>query len=72
MSHKENLDQIRQWTVKELSGKITETKKELFGLNQEKILGKLKNVAAIKQKKKLVARYATVLDQKISAELDKK
>lgn len=71
MSHTEELQKIRHWSVKEISGKITESKKELFTLNQEKILGKLKNVAQIGQKKRAIARLATILDEKISQTIEK-
>jgi len=71
MSRKENLEKTRRWTTKEISGKITESKKALFTLQQEKILGKLKNVAQIRSLKREIARLKTILDEKISQELVK-
>ena len=72
MSRKDQLESGRRWTTKEISDKIAEGKKELFTLNQEKILGKLKNVAQIGHKKRAIARLATILDEKITHELTKK
>ena len=69
MKLKDELQQIRRWSIKEISGKITETKKELFTLNQEKTLGQLKNIAQIGQKKRAIARLATVLDEKMTDSL---
>ncbi|KKU44166.1 MAG: 50S ribosomal protein L29 [Berkelbacteria bacterium GW2011_GWA2_46_7] len=66
MKKTETLDKARRSTIKEISVKITENRKQLFTLNQEKILGKLKNVSAIGQIKKEIARLATVLDEKVS------
>ena len=71
MKHRDELEQIRRWPIKEISAKITESKKALFILNQEKILGKLKNVATIKAKKREIARLATILDEKVSQEITK-
>jgi len=66
MKKTETLDKARRSTIKEISVKITENRKQLFTLNQEKILGKLKNVSEIGQIKKEIARLATVLDEKVS------
>ena len=66
MKKTETLNKARRSTIKEISVKITENRKQLFTLNQEKILGKLKNVSEIGQIKKEIARLATVLDEKVS------
>ena len=66
MKKTETLDKARRSTINEISVKITENRKQLFTLNQEKILGKLKNVSQIGQIKKEIARLATVLDEKVS------
>lgn len=66
MKKTETLDKARRSTLKEISDKITENRKQLFTLNQEKILGKLKNVAEIGQIKKNIARLSTILDEKVS------
>lgn len=66
MKKTEILDKARRSTLKEISDKITENRKQLFTLNQEKILGKLKNVAEIGQIKKNIARLSTILDEKVS------
>ncbi|MEK7535352.1 MAG: 50S ribosomal protein L29 [Patescibacteria group bacterium] len=69
MKRTETLDKARRSTINEISVKITENRKQLFTLNQEKILGKLKNVSEIGQIKKEIARLATVLDEKVSEAL---
>ncbi|MEK7202381.1 MAG: 50S ribosomal protein L29 [Patescibacteria group bacterium] len=66
MKKTEILDKARRSTLKEISDKITENRKQLFTLNQEKILGKLKNVAEIGQIKRNIARLSTILDEKVS------
>lgn len=66
MKKTETLEKARRSTINEISVKITENRKQLFTLNQEKILGKLKNVAQIGQIKKEIARLSTILDEKVS------
>ncbi len=66
MKKSQVLDQARRSTVKELSDKISKEQKELFTLNQDKILGKLKNIAEIGQIKRNIARLSTILDQKVT------
>lgn len=68
---KEFLEKARRLTVGELSGRIAESQKQLFTLNQEKILGKLKNVSQIRQLRVEIARLATIIDEKVSQELVK-
>ncbi|MCR4277476.1 MAG: 50S ribosomal protein L29 [Candidatus Berkelbacteria bacterium] len=66
MKKTETLDKARRSTINEISAKITENRKQLFTLNQEMILGKLKNVSQIGQIKREIARLSTVLDEKVS------
>ena len=66
MKRKEFLDKSRRLTIREISGKIAEERKQLFTLNQEKVLGKLKNVAKIGQLKHDIARLLTLLDEKVT------
>lgn len=66
MKRKEFLDKSRRLTTSEISGKIAEERKQLFTLNQEKVLGKLKDVAKIGQLKRNIARLLTLLDEKVS------
>lgn len=66
MKRKEFLDKSRRLTIKEISVKLSEERKELFTLNQEKVLGKLKDVAKIGRAKRDIARLATLLDEKVS------
>ncbi|MDP3993281.1 MAG: 50S ribosomal protein L29 [bacterium] len=71
MKKTETLDKARRSTLKEISDKITESRKQLFTLNQEKVLGKLKNVSEIRQIKRNIARLSTVLDEKVSESVSK-
>ena len=71
MKKTETLDKARRSTLKEISDKITENRKQLFTLNQEKVLGKLKNVAQIGQIKRNIARLSTILDEKVSESVSK-
>ena len=66
MKKSELLDKTRKSTIKEISAKIAEERRQIFNLNQEKILGKLKDVAAIGRTKRRIARLLTVLDEKVS------
>jgi len=64
------INQARSSTIKEISGKIANERKQLLILQQEKILGKLKNVSTIGQLKRQIARLSTVLDEKVSQSVD--
>ena len=66
MKKTETLDKARRSTVGEISARIAEERKQLLNLNQEKILGKLKNVSQIGRIKRDIARLSTVLDQLVS------
>lgn len=66
MKKTETLEKARRSTINEISVRITENRKQLFTLNQEKILGKLKNVSQIGQIKREIARLSTILDEKVS------
>lgn len=71
MKRAELLKELRQSTVKEISAKISSERKEFFILNQDKVLGKIKNVAQIKQRKRNLARMLTTLDEKITENIGK-
>ena len=64
------INQARSSTIKEISGKIANERKQLLILQQEKSLGKLKNVSTIGQLKRQIARLSTVLDEKVSQSVD--
>lgn len=72
MKKTEILNQARQSTIKEISAKIAIERKQLLTLQQEKILGKLTNIAKIGQTKRQIARLATVLDEKVSQTVEQK
>ena len=66
MKRQEFLNEVRKMTAAQLAAKITASKKRLLELNQEKMLGKLKNFREIRVIKRAVARYSTVLDEKVT------
>lgn len=63
------LHQLRGLTTGQISGKITDSQKKLITLQQDKTLGKLKNVHEITVVRKFIARAQTILDEKISADI---
>lgn len=67
----EYLAKTRHLTIKQISDRINQEKKQLFVLNQEKILGKLKDVSQIKEIRKNISRAATILDEKLTNESEK-
>lgn len=71
MKHRDFLHQARTYNSKQLAAKIVEGKKTLLALNQDKILGKLKDTNKIRLLRREIATYATLLDEAISKELEK-
>lgn len=65
MKHKEELQQLRNLTEKQLSGKINDSQKKLVELEQDKVLGKIKNIREITAVRKGIARMMTILDEKV-------
>lgn len=61
--------QLRGLTAGQILGKITDSQKKLVNLQQDKTLGKLKNVHEITSVRKFIARAQTILDEKITAEV---
>ena len=61
--------QLRGLTTGQILGKITDSQKKLVSLQQDKTLGKLKNVHEITSVRKYIARAQTILDEKITAEV---
>lgn len=72
MKHRDFLNHVRSLTEGDISGKITESRKKLANLEQDKILGKLKNFHEIKSLRLEIARYNTILDEKLVASLNEK
>ncbi|HUD20475.1 MAG TPA: 50S ribosomal protein L29 [Candidatus Saccharimonadales bacterium] len=56
----------RSLTPKEISARITDSHKQLTRLEQDRQLGKLKNVHEITFLRKNIARLQTLLDEKVS------
>jgi large subunit ribosomal protein L29 len=63
------LSSARRLTVEELTGKIQESKKRLIEMDQEKLLGKLKNTASRRILRRQVAQLMTLRDEKVGAEI---
>ena len=59
---------LRKLTYKELSGKLDESKEELFNLRFQLVTNQLDNTARIKHVKQDIARISTVMrEQEIAA-----
>jgi len=71
MKLRDQITALRRLTEKELSVKIAESQKALVVIQQEKLLGKIKNTADINHLRKEVARMKTILDEKIVAKINK-
>jgi ribosomal protein L29 len=71
MKRRDLLSDIRGLSTEKLSGKIAESQKKLVLLQQDKLLGKLKNVRELSVLKTDIARMKTVLDEKITEGLSK-
>ena len=67
---KDSVKDLRALTEVSIAKKNTELRKRLIELNQEKILGKLKNVGEIKQIRRLIATGHTILNEKITASIE--
>lgn len=67
MKTTEELQTFRGLTPAQISAKITDSRKKLSSLRQDKVLGKIKNVHEITQIRKSIARLQTILDEKIAA-----
>lgn len=61
--------QLRGLTTSQILGKITDSQKKLVTLQQDKTLGKLKNVHELTSVRKFIARAMTILDEKITTEI---
>lgn len=66
MKRNDFIKEIRHLSVEQLTGKIRESKQRLIELDQEKLLGKLKDVASRKFIRRQIAQMATVRDEKVS------
>ncbi|HSX41909.1 MAG TPA: 50S ribosomal protein L29 [Candidatus Saccharimonadales bacterium] len=68
----EQLREIKGLPLNQISGRITEAQKKLTVLRQDKLLGKLKNPKEIGELKKTIARLKTILDEKVTAQIQEK
>jgi ribosomal protein L29 len=71
MKRNDLLKELRHLSVEKLTGKIQESKKRLVELDQEKLLGKLKNVSSHKYLRRQIAQMLTVRDEKIATKVEK-
>jgi len=67
----EVLKEMRHLTPSVLLKDIQASRKRVIELNQEKILGKLKDVAQIRRLRRNIARQNTILDEIVRAQLEK-
>jgi len=65
------LKELRGLTAPQISAKITEYRKRLIVLEQEKVLGQLKKTDELRTARKTVARAKTVMDEKVRQEIAK-
>lgn len=70
VKRKDSLKDLRAMSEVLIAKKNTTLHKRLIELNQEKILGKLKNVGEIKQIRRLIATGHTILNEKITASIE--
>lgn len=66
MKYNDFLKELRHLSVEQLTGKIQESKRRLIELDQEKLLGKLKDVSSRKQVRRQIAAMLTIRDEKIA------
>lgn len=72
MKRRDQLIELRRLTEKQLSDKIIESQKAIVVQRQEKLLGKVKDTAKVKDLQRDIARMKTILDEKITARLSTK
>lgn len=69
MKNRDYLREARTFTVKQLTGKIDEGKRKLIDLDQQKLLGKLKNFGEIKTLRRQIAQLMTIRDEQLTADI---
>lgn len=72
MKRRDELQELRSLPANKLSDKITESQKQLILLEQDRLLGKIKNTRQLSTLRRSVARMKTILDEKITAEIENK
>ncbi len=60
------LKELRHLSVEQLTGKIQESKRRLIEIDQEKLLGKLKDLSSRKYLRRQIAQILTIRDEKIA------
>jgi len=71
MKRRDFVREARTLTTQTLADRVASGKKQLLELNQQKMLGKLKNYRAIKGLRREIARLRTVLDEKIQSQVER-
>jgi ribosomal protein L29 len=72
VKQKDQLKELRGLSIDKLSGKIAESQKDLVLKQQDKLLGKIKNIKELSILRKSVARMKTVLDEKLAEQVKDK
>lgn len=65
---KQQLNEIKNKSVKDLKAQVKNIKKEIANLTMDLKLGKLKNLRAISAKKRDIAQTLTLVNQKLVME----
>lgn len=68
----EQLNRARKLSPQEIAKHIAALKKQLLEASQQKALGKLKNYRSIRDMRREIARYSTIMDEKIASQLGQK
>ena len=59
-----NVAEVRELDVEELQQRVAQTRRELFNLRFQHATGQLENTGQLKEVRKNIARFLTVLNQK--------
>jgi len=58
------VSEIRLMSVEEIQSKLLDTRKEFMTMRFQQVSGQLSDTSKIKQTKRLIARYETILNEK--------
>jgi|GEM_PF-3583355 len=72
MNKIEQLNRARKLSPQEIAKHVVALKKQLLEASQQKALGKLKNYRSIRELRREIARYNTIMDEKIVSQLNQK
>lgn len=69
MKHNDFLKELRHLSVEQLTGKIQESKRRLIEIDQEKLLGKLKDHSSRARLRRQIAQMLTIRDEKMTEKI---